>query len=170
MITYLLAFFLAFSAPVFAAGGETAKPHAPMGGWSFDGPLGTFDRHQLQRGFQVYKQVCAACHSLHLVSYRHLQALGFSEAEVKAIAAEYTVKDGPNDEGEMFDRPALPSDRFASPYANNNAARAANNGALPPDLSLMAKARAGGPDYIYSLLTGYQQPPADAHMMDGMNY
>ncbi|MBL0942581.1 MAG: cytochrome c1, partial [Alphaproteobacteria bacterium] len=118
--------------------------------WSFKGPFGTFDRAQLQRGFQVYKEVCAACHSLELLSYRNLEDLGFSKDEVKAIAREYQVNDGPNDQGEIFERPALPSDRFVKPYANKEAARATNNGAYPPDLSLITKARPGGADYIYA--------------------
>ena len=127
--------------------------------WSFDGPRGTFDRGALQRGFQVYSQVCAACHSMKHLSYRNLSALGYNEAEVKAIASQYTVMDGPDDEGEMFERPARPSDKFVSPYANDQIARYTNNGALPPDLSLIAKARVGGPDYIYGILTGYEEAP-----------
>jgi ubiquinol-cytochrome c reductase cytochrome c1 subunit len=123
--------------------------------WSFGGPFGTYDRASAQRGFQVYKEVCAACHGLSLLAYRDLQALGLSENAVKALAADVTVMDGPNKTGEMFERPARPSDRFKKPYPNEEAARAANNKAYPPDLSLMAKARVGGPDYIYSLLTGY---------------
>lgn len=141
--------------------------------WSFSGPLGTFDRAQLKRGFQVYKEVCAACHSLKYVTYRNLGEEGgpeFSEAAVKAIAAEYQTTDGPNAEGEMFQRPAEPKDLFVPPFPNDNAARNANNGALPPDLSLMNKARKNGPNYVYSLLTGYTEPPAGVEMADGMNY
>ena len=126
-----------------------------------DGPFGTFDRQQLQRGFQVYKEVCAGCHSLSLVSFRGLHQLGYNEAEVKAIADQWAIE-VPSvnpDTGEAATRKAIPSDRFPSPYANETAARAANNNALPPDLSLMAKAREGGEKYIYSLLTGYQNPP-----------
>ncbi|MDP9424199.1 MAG: cytochrome c1 [Pseudomonadota bacterium] len=122
-----------------------------------DGPFGTFDRQQLQRGFQVYKEVCAGCHSLNLVSFRDLHQLGYNEAEVKAIANQWAIE-VPSvnpDTGEAATRKAIPSDRFPSPYANETAARAANNNALPPDLSLMAKAREGGAAYIYSLLTGY---------------
>lgn len=141
-------------APANAAG-DAPKP--PAQDWSFNGPFGTYDRGALQRGFQVYKQVCSACHSMRLKSYRNLADLGYSEDEVKAIAAEYTVMDGPNDEGEMFERAARPSDRFVSPYANEETARYANNGALPPDMSLLAKARSGGADYIYSILTGYDE-------------
>jgi ubiquinol-cytochrome c reductase cytochrome c1 subunit len=127
-----------------------------------DGPFGKFDRQQLQRGFQVYKEVCAGCHSLNLVSFRDLHQLGYNEAEVKAIANQWAIE-VPSvnpDTGEAATRKANPSDRFPSPYANETAARAANNNALPPDLSLMAKAREGGPAYIYSLLTGYQAQPA----------
>jgi len=138
--------------------------------FSFEGLFGTFDRGQLQRGFQVYQNVCSICHGLHLVSYRNLAALGYNEAEIKAVAAAAQIVDGPNDEGEMFERPGLPSDRFKSPFPNENAARFANNGAYPPDLSLMAKARAGGPDYIVALLTGYKDPPADFDLLEGMNY
>lgn len=124
--------------------------------WSFDGMLGRFDRASIQRGFKVYKEVCSACHSVKRVAFRNLQDVGFNEEEVKSIAAGYQVKDGPNEEGEMFDRPAKPSDYIPGPYANDNAARAANNnGALPPDLSLIIKAREDGANYLYSLLTGF---------------
>jgi ubiquinol-cytochrome c reductase cytochrome c1 subunit len=127
-----------------------------------NGPFGRFDRQQLQRGFQVYKEVCAGCHSLSLVSFRDLHQLGYSEAEVKAIANQWAleVPSVNPDTGEAATRKAIPSDKFPSPYANETAARAANNNALPPDLSLMAKAREDGPAYIYSLLTGYQAQPA----------
>ncbi|MGE0774997.1 MAG: cytochrome c1 [Sphingomonadaceae bacterium] len=124
-----------------------------------DGPLGRFDRQQLQRGFQVYKEVCAACHSLHQVAFRDLTQIGFSEAEVKAIANQWPIE-VPSvnpDTGEAATRKALPADKFPDPYANEVAARAANNNAMPPDLSLMAKARHNGPAYIHSLLTGYQE-------------
>ncbi len=129
-----------------------------------DGPLGKFDRQQLQRGFQVYKEVCAACHGLSLVAFRDLEALGYNEAEVKAIAEQWAIE-VPSinpDTGEAATRKALPADRFPSPYANEIAARAANNNALPPDLSLMTKARHDGAAYVYSLLTGYQkEQPAE---------
>lgn len=141
--------------------------------WSFSGPFGTFDRGQLQRGFKVYKEVCAGCHGLRLLHYRNLGEAGgpeFGEAEVKALAAEAEVQDGPNDEGEMFGRPGKPSDAFVSPFPNENAARAANNGANPPDLSVIAKARTGGPDYIYALMTGYKDAPEDMKMAEGMSY
>jgi ubiquinol-cytochrome c reductase cytochrome c1 subunit len=128
-----------------------------------DGPLGKFDKQQLQRGFQVYKEVCSGCHSLSRVAFRDLHALGYNEAEVKAIANQWpTEVPSVNPEtGEPATRKAVPSDYFPSPYANETAARAANNNALPPDLSLMAKARHGGAAYIYSILTGYQNQPAE---------
>jgi ubiquinol-cytochrome c reductase cytochrome c1 subunit len=127
-----------------------------------DGPFGKFDRQQLQRGFQVYKEVCSACHGLSLVAFRDLHALGYNEAEVKAIANQWAIEvPSVNPEtGEAATRKAIPSDRFPSPYANETAARAANNNALPPDLSLITKAREGGAAYVYSLLTGYQRQPA----------
>ncbi len=131
--------------------------------YSFDGPLGRFDRQQLQRGFQVYREVCAGCHSLTFVAFRSLHDLGYSEAEVRAIADQWPVQ-VPSinpDSGEPATRKAIPADNIPSPYANEVAARAANNNALPPDLSLIVKARHGGAPYIESLLTGYQQPPAN---------
>ena len=134
--------------------------HAHDVAFSFDGPLGRFDRQQLQRGFQVYKEVCAACHGLGLVAFRDLEQLGYSEAEVRAIADQWQIQ-VPSinpDTGEVATRKALPADRFPSPYANEVAARAANNNARPPDLSLIVKAREGGAPYIASLLTGYQDP------------
>ncbi|HWI85235.1 MAG TPA: cytochrome c1 [Sphingomonas sp.] len=131
--------------------------------FSFDGPLGKYDRQQLQRGFQVYKEVCSACHSMKLVAFRDLEEIGFEKPEVKAIAKQWAteVPSINPDTGEAATRKALPSDYFPAPYANEVAARAANNNALPPDLSLIAKAREGGPHYTYSLLTGYQAQPAD---------
>ncbi len=138
--------------------------------WSFEGMVGSFDRGSVQRGLQVYLEVCAGCHSLDLVAYRNLRDLGFSEIEVKAIAAEYEVTDGPNDEGEMYQRPARPSDRFVAPYPNEQAGRAANNGAWPPDLSLMTKARLGGADYLHAVLVGYEDAPEGVEVMDGMYY
>jgi ubiquinol-cytochrome c reductase cytochrome c1 subunit len=138
--------------------------------WPFDGIFGKHDRASLQRGFQVYTQVCAACHSMDLLSYRNLTALGYSADEVKAIAASHTVHDGPNDEGDMFDRPGLPSDHFVGPFLNKKAAAAANNGALPPDLSLIAKARHGGASYIYGILTGYEEPPAGKTLLASQHW
>ncbi len=144
-----------------------------------NGPFGKFDRQQLQRGFQVYKEVCAACHSLRLVSFRDLQQIGFNEAEVKAIANQWAIEVpsiDPNT-GEANTRKALPADKFPSPYANEVAARAANNNAVPPDLSLITKARGDGAAYLYSLLTGYQPQPAelvkkypDAKTPEGLHY
>ncbi len=138
--------------------------------WPHDGPFGKFDKAAAQRGFQVYREVCSSCHSLNFIAFRNLADLGFSEDEVKALAAEYEVIDGPDEDGEMFERPAKPSDIFPAPFANDNAARASNGGALPPDLSLITKARADGVNYLYSLLLGYQEPPADFDLSEGMNY
>ena len=138
--------------------------------WPHDGLFGKFDKSAAQRGLQVYRQVCASCHSLNFIAFRNLADLGFGEDEVKAIAAEYEITDGPNDEGDMFERPGKPSDGFPAPFANDNAARASNGGALPPDLSLITKARADGVNYLYSLLLGYQEPPAGFELSEGMNY
>ena len=156
--------------------------------WSFAGPFGKYDKGQLQRGLKVYTEVCSACHSMNLVSFRTLEDLGYSEDQVKAFAANYEVEDGPNGDGEMFTRKATPSDHFPSPYPNPEAAAAANNGAAPPDFSLIAKARGvtrgfptfvfdiftqyqqGGPDYIYSLLTGYVEPPAGIEVPEGTHF
>ena len=151
-----------------ASGNKTPPP--PSRNWSFTGLLGTFDHGALQRGFQVYNEVCAGCHSLRLVAYRNLIDIGFTEDQVKKIAAEMEVQDGPNDEGEMFDRPARASDRFVKPFPNENAARAANNGAFPPDLSLIVKARKDGANYLHALMTGYKDPPADKPLPEGMAY
>ena len=159
------------SAPISAGasgGGARLEPKQQV--WPFDGVLGTVDRPAAQRGYQVFKQVCSACHSMHGLSYRNLAEIGFSEAEVKAIAAEYKVMDGPNDNGEMFERPARPSDRFVKAFPNEKAARAANGGAYPPDLTLIAKARHDGPNYIYSLITGYKDAPAEITTPEGKYY
>ncbi len=145
--------------------------------FSFEGPFGLFDRAQLQRGFQVYKEVCSVCHSMNLVHYRNLGDPGgpeFPEAQVKAIAGTVQVEDGPDDQGEMFMRPGEPADAFVAPFPNDAAARVANGGALPPDLSLITKSREGwtgtfrhlvdgigGPEYVHAVLTGYEEPPAD---------
>lgn len=155
-------------APAFAASSNSKAPMSMS--WKHEGFFGTFDRAAVQRGYQVYKEVCAACHALKYQAFRNLPKIGFSEAEAKAIAASYTVQDGPNDAGEMFDRPGRLSDRFPSPHANEKAARAANNGAYPPDLSLIVKARADGANYLYSLLVGYADAPADFKLGDGMSY
>jgi ubiquinol-cytochrome c reductase cytochrome c1 subunit len=151
-----LALGLFAAAPAHAAGGEIAIPDRKF---SFDGIFGTYDRASAQRGFQVYKEVCSACHGMRLVAYRNLGELGLTQAQVEAIAAQFQITDGPNDEGQMFERPGRPSDRFRRPFPNEAAAAAANNGKAPPDLSVMAKARAGGADYLFALLTGYEDPP-----------
>ncbi len=158
---------LATATPVRAAGEAIAIPNHRF---SFDGIFGTYDRASAQRGFQVYKEVCAACHAMRLLSYRNLRALGLSEEQVAAIAAQVQVTDGPNDEGQMFERDGRPADRFRRPFPNQQAARAANNGAYPVDLSVIAKARKGGADYLYALLTGYADPPPGVTLGDGMNY
>ncbi|HTV68592.1 MAG TPA: cytochrome c1 [Rhizobiaceae bacterium] len=203
----ILAFFAALG---LAAGGVAfayAQEHAEEGGhseaepthfpimkpveqdWSFAGPFGTYDKAQLQRGLKVYKDVCANCHSMKLVAFRTLEGLGYSEGQVKTLAAEYTVQDGPNASGDMFDRPGIASDHFPSPFANDEAAANGNNGAVPPDFSLIAKARGvergfplfvadiftqyaeNGPDYIYNLLTGYDhQPPEGMQIAEGTHY
>ena len=142
----------------------------PAQEWSWRGIFGTFDRHELQRGLQVYLEVCASCHGLNHVAYRNLTALGYNEEQVKAFASEYEVEDGPDEEGEMFFRSARPSDHFVSPFPNDQAARASNNGALPPELSLITEARTGGADYIFALLTGYVDPPDDVELPDGMSF
>ena len=141
--------------------------------WSFKGLTGKFDRASLQRGFQVYKEVCSSCHSMQYLSYRNLGESGgpeFSEAEVKAIAASIEIADGPDSQGEMFTRPGRPSDKFKSPYPNVNASTAANGGAYPPDMSVLVKARPGGSNYIYSVLMGYEEPPAGMVLDDGVYY
>lgn len=166
-------FFLCFvsllmTGSVYAAGDSNVV--LKQKDWSFSGPLGSFDKAAMQRGLQAYIEVCSGCHSLNYVSFRNLADLGYNEAEIKAIAAQYEVEDGPNDDGEMFMRTAIPADRFPAPYPNDNAARAANNGAYPPDLSLIAKARANGPNYLYSLLTSYEDAPAYKDVPEGMYY
>jgi len=147
--------------------------------YSFDGPFGHYDKQQLQRGFQVFKEVCSACHSLKFVSFRDLEALGYNEAEVKAVAKNWAIKTPDVDPktGEMSTREPVPADRFPKPFANNVAAAAANNNAIPPDLSLMTKARHHGTAYVYSLLTGYGEQPAelvkrfpDAKTPEGLHY
>ena len=154
------------SNPLAAAEAE----HPEAQDWQFTGPFGKFDVASIQRGLQVYLEVCSACHSLNQVAYRNLFDLGFNADEVEAIAAQYEVTDGPDDDGEMFQREARPSDRFVAPFANEKVARAANNGAFPPDLSLMAKANPAGPDYIYAILAGFEEPPGDVELGDGLSY
>ncbi|EFO31738.1 cytochrome B/c1 [Roseibium sp. TrichSKD4] len=180
---------IAVAAPALAAGGH--KPNIEQYEWSFAGPFGTYDWAQLQRGFKVYQEVCQACHGMRLIAFRNLMEEGgpsFTEDQAKAIAADYIIVDGPDDYGDMFERPAILADRFPSPFPNEQAARAANNGAYPPDFSLIAKARAAhrgfpwfvfdiftqyaelGPDYITSLLTGYVEPPEGKEVPEGQYY
>ncbi|MGF7172177.1 ubiquinol-cytochrome c reductase cytochrome c1 subunit [Sphingobium xanthum] len=177
----LLSFLWGAVAYVSAPPAETVEhafhEHPKKVAWSFNGPLGHYDRAQLQRGFQVYTEVCSACHSLHQVAFRSLGDLGYSEAEVKAIAKARQVPDVDPKTGEAATRPGIPADKFPLVYPNDVAARAANNNAIPPDLSLMAKARHDGANYIYSLLTGYQSQPAellkkfpDAKTGEGLHY
>lgn len=165
----ILSFFSLNSAQTFAA----EKVDYLNTDWSFKGLFGKFDRAALQRGYQVYTEVCASCHSMKYLSYRNLSEQGgpeFSEAAAKAIAASFEVKDGPNADGEMFTRPGKLSDKFVMPYDNVKAAQAANGGAYPPDMSVLVKARGGGVDYIYSLLQGYEDPPSGVTLDDGVYY
>jgi len=176
------------TAPAFAAGGVA---HPPAQSWSFSGPFGTYDRAQLQRGFKVYKEICSSCHGMQKLSFRNLAqpgGPGFTEGQIRTLAAEYTVKDGPNENGEMFDRPARLSDRLPSPYPNIETAKLANGGAVPPDFSVIAKARTyergfpmflvdivtqyqeQGVDYIVALLNGYVEPPKGVKVEDGLYY
>ncbi|WP_297327234.1 cytochrome c1 [uncultured Bartonella sp.] len=186
------AVFLLRSFVLSAAANETEQ-HYPLKApekqeWSFSGPFGTYDRAQLQRGLKVYKEVCSTCHSLKYVSFHDLKALGYNDEQIKAFARTYDISDGPNSEGEMFVRKGVPTDYFPSPFLNSEAAKFANNGANPGDLSLMAKARAvslpfpafiadiftnyneAGPDYITALLTGYSDPPEGTEIADGNWY
>lgn len=191
-----LALVAAFASP--AAAQEAHHNAAPeRQSWSFAGPFGTFDRAQIQRGYRIYREVCSNCHSMKLVAFRNLADKGgpeFTEGQVKALAAEYKVKDGPNDSGDMFDRPGRPSDYFPSAFANEQQARAANGGAYPPDMSVLAKARTfkrcdwfpcdvgnalldvvmqyqeQGPDYIVGILNGYEEAPKGVEMPEGMNF
>ena len=152
---------------------EENKAEFLKNNWSFDGVFGTFDRASLQRGYQVYQEVCAGCHSVQHLSYRNLSETGgpeFLPEEAKAIAAQFEVTDGPNEDGEMFTRPGRLSDKFVKPFPNMKAAAAANGGAYPPDMSVLAKARKGGAAYIYSLLQGYEDPPENYELDDGVYY
>ena len=160
---------LIFIKPLFSA--ETIDPIKVN--WSFKELTGKFDRASLQRGFQVYKEVCASCHSMQYLSYRNLGEPGgpeFTQEEVKAIAASVEIEDGPDSQGEMFTRQGKPSDKFKSPYPNVEASTAANGGAYPPDMSVLVKARPGGADYMYSVLMGYEEPPAGMKLDDGVYY
>lgn len=163
----LLSLFILFVVPTYALASEEHAPELPEHEWTFDGMFGTYDKASLQRGLQVYRQVCSACHSLKRVRFRDLEALGYDESQIKAIAAEYTIEDGPNDEGEMYERARLPSDAFPDPYPNKQAGKVANGGALPPDLSLMAKARHDGANYIAALINGYEEAPHGKELMEG---
>ena len=156
------------------AAGDAIPPKKQA--WTTNGLFGSFDRKQLKRGWQVYDEVCSSCHSIRLIYYRNLAEIGFSKAEIKEISADVEVAAGPNDEGETHDdgepimRPAKPFDKIASPYPNEQASRAANGGALPPDLSLMTKARINGANYLHSLLTGYKDAPANFKLSADMHY
>ena len=168
-ISYSIIFLLAGTLTVNSA----EKVDLLKTDWSFKGLVGKFDRGSLQRGYQVYTEVCASCHSMKYVSYRNLFEPGgpeFTKDQAKAIAAGFEVTDGPNSDGEMFVRPAKLSDKFVMPFANVKAAQAANGGAYPPDMSVLAKARSGGVDYIYSVLLGYEDPPSGVTLEDGVYY
>ena len=165
-----LGFFAAASIMVAGAANASETPKPAAQDWNWQGAFGLFDPAALQRGLQVYLEVCAVCHSLNFVAYRNLTELGYNEEQVKAFAAEYEVEDGPDADGEMFLRPARPADRFASPFPNDQAARASNNGALPPDLSLIVEARPGGVDYLYALLTGYGEASEEFELLEGMTF
>jgi ubiquinol-cytochrome c reductase cytochrome b/c1 subunit len=188
ILAVALAGFLGMANPAAAAGDA---PQPPRQKWSSAGPFGTYDRAQLQRGFKIYREVCQGCHGLALLSFRNLGETGgpeFSAAQVEAIAADHKIKDGPNDQGDMFERAGRAADRFPASFANDNAARAANGGALPPDFSVLAKARGyergfpwfvidmftqyqeHGPDYIVALLSGYDKAPAGFTLAEGTSY
>ena len=160
-----------FSFSTMAAADEAEHGLAcPSYPWPHKGILSSYDHASIRRGHQVYTEVCASCHSMSLISYRDLVGVAYTEEEVKAMAAEIEVVDGPNDEGEMFTRPGKLSDRFPQPYANEAAARFANGGAYPPDLSLVTKARHNGQNYVFALLTGYRDPPAGVSIREGLHY
>jgi ubiquinol-cytochrome c reductase cytochrome c1 subunit len=166
-----LAVLVAAALGLIFAGSARAQeeaPPAPHQQWPFEGVFGTYDRAALQRGVQVFKEVCSVCHPVKHLYFRDLAELGYSDDQVKGIAAQAQVTDGPNDQGEMFQRPARPSDRIPPPFPNDQAARVANNGALPPDLSLITKAREGGSDYVYAILTGFKDAPAGMKMNPNM--
>jgi len=185
----LAAFGIAFGSINAASASEYPLKKPVPQEWTFAGPFGTYDKGQLQRGLMIYRESCSSCHSMSLVAFRNLEALGYSEEQVRALAAEYEIEDGPNADGEMFTRPGIPSDRFPSPFPNAETAAVSNNGAVPPDFSLIAKARAvergfptfvfdiftqyaeSGPDYIYNLLTGYEEDvPEDVDVQPGTYY
>ena len=153
-----------------AACAQTTAPEPPHQQWSFDGVFGTYDPAALQRGFQVYKDVCSACHPVTHLYFRDLEQIGYTPEQVKGIAAQYQVTAGPNKDGKMFDRPGLPSDHIPGPFPNDEAAKAAFGGVAPPDLSLIVKARDGGPDYVYAILNGFTHPPAGFKPIPGTYY
>ncbi len=159
-----------FATGLLAAPAVAQEADMPNEHWSFSSVFGTFDLASAQRGFEIYSNVCANCHSMKLLHYRDLSGIGLNAGEIKAIAANVTVPSGLDDQGNPKDGPATPASQFKSPFANDLAARAANGGALPPDLSLIVNAREGGPNYIYGILTGFADPPAGFKMQDGMHY
>jgi ubiquinol-cytochrome c reductase cytochrome c1 subunit len=172
---------LAFVATSALAASTREEPVAPAAAWSFDGPFGTYDQAQLQRGYKVYREVCSSCHSMNLLAFRNLGDKGgpfwdpkykssVDNGYVKAIAKDYQVADIDRDTGDAIKRPGTPADHFVAPFANEAAARASNGGALPPDMSLLARAREGGPDYIYSIVTGYRPAPAGLTVPAGKFY
>ncbi len=163
----ILTLFIALSTLIFAKE-DTKKPK--KFNWPFKKVNGTFDRAALQRGFQIYREVCSSCHALKYISFRHLKDLGFSEAEIKALAAGYDIEDGPGPDGDMFTRKGKPSDFLPNPYPHEQAAKAANNGAVPPNLSTVVKGRVGGADYVKSLLIGYKDAPKGVKLGAGQYY
>ena len=170
---YRIAYSIIFSLAITLQASTAEKVEFLKTDWSFKGLTGKFERGSLQRGYQVYTEVCSSCHSMKYVSYRNLAEPGgpeFTEEQAKTIAASFEITDGPNNDGEMFVRPAKLSDKFVMPYENVKAAQAANGGAYPPDMSVLAKARSGGVDYIYSLLLGYEDAPAGTTLDDGVYY
>lgn len=150
--------------PVSANSAADNGLHSPHYPWPQDGVLSTYDHQSLRRGYQVYREVCSACHSLDRIAWRNLVGVTHTVDEAKEMCEEVEYEDGPDDNGEMFQRPGKLSDYMPRPYPNDEAARAGNAGALPPDLSLITKARHGGSDYIFSLITGYVDPPAGLHL------
>ncbi len=154
------------ASPALAAGGHEPEKHD----WSFNGVLGSFDKPALRRGYQVYMEVCSFCHGVEFIAFRNLTEIGLTEDEAKAAAEAVQIEDGPDDNGLMFMRPGRLSDRMPSPFPNEAAARASNGGALPPDLSLITKARPFGPDYLFALLTGFEDPPEGVEISPGMSY
>ncbi|XP_057772930.1 cytochrome c1-2, heme protein, mitochondrial-like isoform X2 [Salvia miltiorrhiza] len=162
--------FFSFATVSYASDEAEHGLESPSYPWPHKGILSSYDHASIRRGHQVYQQVCASCHSMSLISYRDLVGVAYTEEETKAMAAEIEVADGPNDEGEMFTRPGKLSDRFPQPYPNEQAARFANGGAYPPDLSLITKARHNGQNYVFALLTGYHDPPAGVMIREGLHY